>query len=243
MEILGIDIGGSGLKGAPVDLDRGTLIAERVRLETPQPARPDSVAEAIAEVAGAFNWKGPIGVGFPGIMRRNIAHSAANLHPSWIGQDLGGIFGKVTGCPVAVINDADAAGLGEITFGAGRNRRDAIVLLTLGTGIGSALFIDGKLYPNSEFGHLCFKDSIAEKYAAASRRKEEGLSWTEWGARLNEFLIHLQRVISPDLIVLGGGVSSKYENFSDQIDCGTEVVPARMKNDAGIIGAALAALR
>jgi polyphosphate glucokinase len=241
MEVLGIDIGGSGVKGAPVDLDQGCLLAERFRVETPQPPKPKAVAKVLAEVAGAFKWSGPIGVGFPGIMSRNTAYTAANLHPAWIGRDLSQLFGSTSNCPVGVVNDADAAGLAEVAYGAGKGRDGTILLLTLGTGIGSALFIDGRLYPNSEFGHLIFKGDIAEKYATANIRKAEGLSWTAWGARLNEFLVHIHRVIFPELIILGGGASAKFDRFSDQIDCGTEVVPARLMNNAGIIGAALAA--
>jgi polyphosphate glucokinase len=240
MEILGIDIGGSGLKGAPVDLDRGELLTERVRIETPQPAKPKAVAGVFAQVAAAFDWKGPIGVGFPGIMRGNVTHTAANLHPSWIGLDLGELFGNASGCPVGVVNDADAAGLAEIAYGAGRDRAGPVLLLTLGTGIGSALFIDGHLYPNSEFGHLRFKKTIAEKYASSAARDDLGLSWSEWGGRLNEFLVHLKRIVSPDLIIIGGGASSKFDRFGSEIDCGVEVVPAQLMNNAGIIGAALA---
>ncbi|RKX31128.1 MAG: ROK family protein [Verrucomicrobia bacterium] len=240
MEILGIDIGGSGVKGAPVDLDRGELLAERVRLETPQPAKPKAVADLVAQVVKGFDWKSPIGVGFPGIMRRNIAYTAANLHSSWIDRDLGKLFGDVSSCPVGVINDADAAGLAEMTYGAGRGQSGAVLLLTLGTGIGSALFIDGHLYPNTEFGHLQFKKTIAEKCASSAARKERGLSWTEWGDDLNELLIHLKRIISPDLVIIGGGASSKFERFGSRIDCDLRVVPAQLMNNAGIIGAALA---
>ncbi len=240
MEILGIDIGGSGLKGAPVDLDRGELLTERIRFETPFPAKPKAVANVFGQVVRAFDWKGPIGVGYPGIMRQNVAHTAANLHPSWIGRDLRELFGEVSGCPVGVVNDADAAGLAEITYGAGRGQSGAVLLLTLGTGIGSALFIDGLLYPNSEFGHLEFKKTIAEKYASSATRKQRGLSWTEWGDRLNELLVHLKRILSPDLVIIGGGASSKFERFSSQIDCDLQVVPAKLMNNAGIIGAALA---
>lgn len=243
MEVLGVDIGGSGVKGAPVDLDRGVQLTDRFRIETPQPPKPKAVAAVLAEVAAAFEWDGPIGVGFPGIMSRNIAHTAANLHPAWVGRDLSELFGAASGCPVGVINDADAAGLAEITYGAGKDRDGTVLLLTLGTGIGSALFINGQLYPNSEFGHLLFKGDIAEKYATANIRKAEGLSWTEWGARLNEFLLHVHRILFPELIILGGGASAKFDRFSDQIDCGTEVVPAQLMNNAGIIGAALAAPR
>lgn len=242
MEILGIDIGGSGLKGAPVDLDRGELLTERVRFDTPFPAKPKVTAEVFSQVVKAFDWKGPIGVGYPGIMRQNVVHTAANLHPSWIGRDLGKFFGDVSGCSVEVVNDADAAGLAEITYGAGRGQSGAVLLLTLGTGIGSALFIDGLLYPNSEFGHLEFKKTIAEKYASSAVRKQRDLSWTEWGDRLNELLVHLKRILSPDLVIIGGGASSKFERFSSQIDCDLQVVPAQLMNNAGIIGAALAGL-
>jgi polyphosphate glucokinase len=240
MEILGIDIGGSGLKGAPVDLDRGELLCDRVRLETPRPAKPKAVAEVFVQVAKAFDWEGPIGVGFPGIIRQNFAQSAANLHSSWIGRDLEDLFGSATGCSVGVVNDADAAGLAEIQYGAGRDRSGAVLLLTLGTGIGSALFIDGRLYPNSEFGHLNFKKTIAEKYTSAAARKACKLSWAEWGERLNEYLVHIKRIISPDLVIIGGGASAKFEKFGSRINCGVEVLPAQLMNHAGIIGAALA---
>jgi polyphosphate glucokinase len=243
MKALGIDIGGSGIKGAVVDVATGRLLTPRLRADTPEPARPASVARAVAHLAKRFAWKGPIGIGFPGIVRRHVAVIAANLHPTWSGVDLARLFGRATKCPVHVLNDADAAGLGEVAFGAGRRHDGTIIVLTFGTGIGSALIRDGVLIPNLEFGHLKFKHTIAEKYASAAVRKNEDLSWREWGQRVNELLHHVQLMISPELFILGGGVSAKFERFAPCLDVSVKVVPARLLNDAGIVGSALSAAR
>lgn len=241
--VLGIDIGGSGIKGAVVDVSRGRLITTRVRFATPSPARPAAVARAVKKVVDHFSWKGPVGVGFPGIIRQQIAHSAPNLHPSWIGRNLARHFRAASKCPVFAMNDADVAAIGELAFGAGRTARGTVLVLTFGTGIGSALFRDGELFPNLEFGHLHFKGDIAEHYCAASVREEHNLSWKAWGKRVNAYLRHVAFLISPDLIIIGGGVSKKFEKYSRYLDLDARVVPARLKNEAGIIGAATAAAR
>jgi polyphosphate glucokinase len=241
VNVLGIDIGGSGIKGAVVNVSRGRMVTERFRVATPSPAQPASVGRALKKVVTHFGWKGPIGVGFPGIVRRNVALSAANLGEVWIGRDLAVDFSKATGSPVYVLNDADAAGYAELKFGAGRGSKGTVLLLTLGTGIGSALFFDGVLVPNLEFGHLHFGKSIAERFASASVREREKLSWKRWGKRLNELLGHYAFVTSADLIILGGGVSKKFDKFGPCIDLPVRVIPARLKNEAGIIGAAVAA--
>lgn len=241
MKVLGIDIGGTGIKGAVVDVSKGRLLTERFRVATPSPAQPAAVGRALGKVVNHFTWKGPIGIGFPGIVRRNIALSAANLGNSWIGRDLAALFSKATGSPVHVLNDADAAGFAELKFGAGRGTKGTVLLLTLGTGIGSALFHDGLLVPNLEFGHLHFKKSTAERYASASVREREKLSWKRWGRRLNELLGHYAFITSADLIIIGGGVSKRFDKYGPCIDLPVRVVPARLKNEAGIIGAALAA--
>lgn len=239
METLGIDIGGSGIKGAPVDVERGALTRDRYKILTPQPATPDAVAAVVAEVAGHFEWQGPIGCTFPGVVRRGVVYSAANVDKSWVGVDGDALFEKATGSPVTLLNDADAAGLAEMRFGAGKGRDGVVLLLTFGTGIGSALFVDGKLVPNTELGHLEFRGDEAEHYAAARVRKEEKLSWHEWGRRVDRLLEHLDVVFSPDLFIVGGGVSRKFERFSEAIELDATVVSAELQNEAGIIGAAL----
>lgn len=241
VNVLGIDIGGTGIKGAVVNVSNGRMVTERFRIATPSPAQPAAVGRALKKVANHFTWKGPIGVGFPGIVRRNIALSAANLGKAWVGRDLAAHFSKATGSPVYVLNDADAAGIAELKFGAGRGSKGTVLLLTLGTGIGSALFFDGVLVPNLEFGHLRFGKSIAERFASSSAREREKLSWKRWGKRLNKLLGHYVFITSADLIILGGGVSKKFDKFGPCIDLPVGVIPARLKNEAGIIGAALAA--
>lgn len=241
MEILGIDIGGSGIKGAPVDSEHGKLLQERHRVNTPQPATPEAVAGAVREVVDFFKWKGPVGIGFPAIIRHHVVFTAANIHESWIGQDGGKLFSESTGCPVKLLNDADAAGLAEVRFGAGRAQAGSLLILTLGTGIGSALFFNGLLFPNSEFGHIEMKGMVAEKYASAAVRKQEDLTWSEWGGRLNKYLLKMERLIAPDLIIIGGGVSKKFEKFAPFLDTTATILPAQLFNEAGVVGAALAA--
>jgi polyphosphate glucokinase len=241
VEILGIDIGGSGIKGAPVDLGSGEMLAPRVRIPTPVPAKPQPMADAIGEIARSFNWQGPIGCGFPSAMRSGVALTAANIHKKWIGLNAAQMFAEATGCPVCVINDADAAGLAEMTFGAGRHRMGVVMVITIGTGLGSALFTDGHLLPNAELGHLQLNGMDAETHASDAARKREKLSWKRWGARFNEYLHYLEALFWPGLFILGGGISKQFSEFSSYLDVEAEIVPARLLNEAGIIGAALAA--
>ncbi len=241
MEILGIDIGGSGIKGAPVDTETGQLTAERFRLPTPQPATPKAVSTVVAAVARHFDWRAPIGITFPAVVQNGVTLSAANVSKKWIGAPARQLLADATGCPVVVLNDADAAGIAEITFGAGKDRRGTVMLLTLGTGIGSVIFVDGVLVPNTELGHLEMRGMDAEDFASDRIRKVEGLSWKKWGKRVDKYLAMLERLFSPDLFIIGGGVSKKFENFSAQLKRRVPVVPAELRNEAGIVGAALAA--
>jgi polyphosphate glucokinase len=241
VEILGIDIGGTGIKGAPVNISKGVLSDDRYRVETPQPATPYEVAQAVKKLAEHFNWTGKIGCGFPAIVRRGVALSAANIDKTWVGIDVQALFRDVTGCPIVVLNDADAAGIAEMCFGAAKGRSGVVLVMTIGTGIGSALFVDGKLIPNTELGHLQFKGTIAERYCSNATRKREDLSWKEWGTRFDEYVAHLKRLFSPECIILGGGQSRKLEKFAEFIKTEVEILPAQLLNDAGIIGAAIAA--
>jgi polyphosphate glucokinase len=243
MKVLGIDIGGSGIKGAPVDTDKGTLLAPRFRLLTPTPAKPQAVAETVAKISKKFNWKGSLGIGFPGVIRRGVTLTAANIHDDWVGLNAAKFIKKVTGRKTCIINDADAAGLAEITFGAGKDRQGVILLVTIGTGLGTAIFSDGHLVPNSEFGHLEIDGVEAEWLASDAARKRENLSWKKWGHRFNHYLQTMEKLFWPDLIILGGGISKKHEQFLQYITVQAEVVPAQMMNEAGIIGAAVGACK
>ncbi len=243
MNVLGIDVGGSGIKGAVVNLEKGELLTERHRITTPQPATPKAVGAVFKQMIHHFDWKrAPIGVGFPAAILDGVAQTASNIHKDWIGTSVEDLILKVSGCPVKVVNDADAAGLAEATFGAGKGQSGLVILLTLGTGIGSALIMDGKLVPNSELGHLKFKGNIAERYASDATRRKEDLDWKEWGTRLNEYLNHVNRLFYPNMIILGGGSSKKFSKFADRFDVPTKVVPAQLLNQAGIVGAALAGM-
>jgi polyphosphate glucokinase len=240
--VLGIDIGGTGIKAAPVDLEAGKLVTERVKVDTPHPARPDTVAAAVAEMAGKFDWTGPVGITFPGVVDEGVIRTAANVDGSWIGTDAGGLFSAATGLHVGVVNDADAAGLAEMKFGAGTGQRGTVLMLTLGTGIGSALFIDGTLVPNTEFGHIEIHGKDAEKRASEIVREEEDLSWGKWAGRVDEYLEEMENLLSPKLIIIGGGVSRRSDKFLPLLKhLRATVVPAAMHNDAGIVGAAMAA--
>jgi polyphosphate glucokinase len=239
-KVLGIDFGGSGIKGAPVDTKTGKLLEERHRIPTPDPSSPENVAKTVKELVKHFKWKGSIGVGFPAIVQQGVVRSAANIDKSWINTDARKLFSDATKLPVWVTNDADAAGLAEVKLGAGAGFKGAIVVLTIGTGIGSSLFIKGKLYPNTEFGHLEFKGMDAEMYASDATRKRENLDWETWGKRLNEYLNFVEFLTSPELIILGGGASKKLDLFKDQLSLKAKVVPAEFLNEAGIIGAAMA---
>lgn len=241
MEILGIDVGGSGIKGTLVDIEKGEFSVKRHRIDTPQPSTPDAVALTVAEIVKHFDYSGPIGCTFPAVILHGVAMSAANVDKSWIGTDAQSLFAKATGCPVVVLNDADAAGIAEMKHGVGRGRDGVIIVLTLGTGIGSAIFTDGVLVPNTEFGHVQMRGMDAEHYAASSIRDKEDLSWKKWGKRLNEYLNYMEVLFTPDLFVLGGGVSKRSHKYIEHIDVRAEVLPAKLLNDAGIIGAAMAA--
>jgi polyphosphate glucokinase len=240
--MLGIDIGGTGIKAAPVDLEAGTLVAERVRVDTPDPSLPEAVASAVAELVVDFGWTGPAGITFPGVVDEGIIRTAANVDKAWVGTDARELFGKATGLAVRVINDADAAGLAEMRFGAGAGERGTALMLTLGTGIGSALFINGTLVPNTELGHIEIRGKEAEKRASEMVREQEDLSWGKWAERVDEYLHYLEKLLSPKLIIIGGGVSRRSDKFLPLLTgLRARVVPAALHNDAGIVGAATVA--
>jgi len=249
--VLGIDIGGTGIKGAPVDVTTGQLAADRHRIPTPQPATPKAVAEVVGQIAEFFGFPAAggdanqvAGATFPAVMKHGVARTAANVDDSWIGTDAGKLFTAAIGAPVSVINDADAAGVAEMEFGAGKSVTGVVIMVTLGTGIGSALFRDGELVPNTELGHLPMgKGKDAEKLAAESVREAENLSWKEWAKRLDEYFDVLERLFSPDLIIVGGGVSKKSEKFLPHISSQVQIVPAQLLNQAGIVGAAVGATK
>ncbi|TLM61372.1 MAG: ROK family protein [Deltaproteobacteria bacterium] len=240
--MLGIDVGGSALKGAPVDTRTGTLTAARLLVPTPRPATPAAIAATVAGMARHFAWQGPLGCGIPAVVRDGRAGTAANIDHSWIGTDVGALFGAATGCPVTVLNDADAAGLAEMRFGAGKGQRGTVILVTIGTGLGTALFHDGVLVPNTELGHLRLPgDLVAEHFASAAAKRREQLDWPAWAGRLNLYLGQLDAFFSPDLIILGGAISGDFAAFSPGLSLRAAVCPALLGNDAGIVGAALAA--
>ena len=241
MAILGIDIGGSGVKGAPVDTVRGELLAERVRVPTPQPSDVSAVADAVAEVAATFDGYDRVGITFPGVVVDGVTRTAANVDKSWLDAPAAQMFTERLGKPVTVINDADAAGVAEIGFGAGKDQRGLIMMLTFGTGIGSALFLDGRLVPNTEFGHLELKGRDAESHASDRAREQDDLSWEKWASRVQDYLQHVEMLLGPNLFIIGGGVSKKAEKFLPLITTRTPVVPAVLLNNAGIIGAAIVA--
>jgi len=241
--VLGIDIGGSGIKGAPVDTTTGTLLAERHRIPTPQPATPDEVAAVVGQIATHFDWSGPAGATFPAVMKHGVAHTASHVDRAWIGTDAEKLFGDTIGDSVTVINDADAAGLAEVAYGAARDEHGVVILVTLGTGIGSALFVGGTLVPNTELGHLKLGKKTAEEHASDAVREQENLSWKEWAQRLEEYFSVLEALFSPDLLVVGGGVSKKADKFLPLIPTTAPLVPAALLNNAGIAGAALACAR
>ncbi|GAB4495303.1 MAG: ROK family protein [Anaerolineales bacterium] len=239
MQVLGIDIGGSGIKAAPVDVLTGALLSERLRLETPDPSYPEAVAHTVGQVAAHFNWKGVIGCGFPAVVQHGVTKSAANVHPDWVNADAANLFRTATNCEVFVINDADAAGLAEMRFGAGRGRKGVVMIITIGTGLGSALFVDGHLVPNTELGHIEIRGKDAERRASDAARKRKGWTRAEWATRFDEYLNRLEALFSPDLFILGGGASKKFDEFSGLLTVRAEVVAAQFRNDAGIVGAAL----
>lgn len=247
---IGIDIGGSGIKGAPVDLVTGELIAERHREPTPQPSTPDAVAAVVAQITagivealpeGDDADSVPLGVTFPAVIQHGVARTAANVDRAWVGTDVTALVGAATGHRVHVVNDADAAGVAEARFGAARDVAGVVLVVTLGTGIGSALLVDGVLVPNSELGHLVVDGHDAETRASDAAREREDLSWKQWAKRLDAYFSAVEALLWPDLIIVGGGVSKKAEKFLPLLDVRTPVVPAALQNQAGIVGAAVLA--
>lgn len=240
MQILGIDIGGTGIKTALVETTTGELIGERTRVATPRPATPEAVGATLKEVVKQHQWSGPIGIGFPAAIQHGVARTAANVDKSFIGLPIAEYFSKQTGCPVYMANDADVAGLAEMRFGAGKDNRGVVLIITIGTGLGTALFSDGHLMPNTELGHVFLSNGIeAERYASEAVRVVKDLKWKEWGDRFNLYLTTMESLLWPDLIVLGGGVSDKLHKFSPMITTKVPVVAASFLNQAGIVGAAL----
>ena len=245
MRVLGIDIGGSGIKGAPVELPSGEMVGEHLHLPTPQPATPGAVTAAIKKMIQHFEFSGPVGAGFPGVIRQGVVETAANLSPSWVGKNAERLFKKATRLSFSVINDADAAGLAEMHHGAGRKQKGTVAMITLGTGIGSAIFIGGVLVPNTEFGHLTLRGKDAETIASARAREVNGWGWKKWSKRVREYLHLIDGLINPDLIIVGGGVSKRAEKWLPRASLGVraKVVPAKLHNEAGIVGAAMAGMR
>ncbi|APT93685.1 polyphosphate glucokinase [Corynebacterium phocae] len=238
---LGIDVGGSGIKGAVVDLETGEFATERVRIETPKPATPDAVAATIRKVADELGWEGPIGITLPGVVQNNRLRSAGNIDQAWLGLDLDELFARhLDGRQVAILNDADAAGLAEVAYGEDLAKKGAVLFLTLGTGIGSAFLLDGKLFPNTELGHMLVGDMKAEHQASSAVREREGLSFKKWAKRLNVVLNEYSNLFNPDVFIVGGGVSRKFDKWGPLLETTTPVLPAKLKNRAGIVGAAMA---
>ena len=239
MHVLGIDVGGSGIKGAPVDTETGSLLAERIRIKTPKKAEPEPVSEVVAEISRSFNWEGPIGIGFPAPIKAGVAMMAANISEKWVGTNADELFSKVTGCSCRTVNDADAAGLAEMSFGAGKGQPGTVIMVTLGTGIGTAIFHRGHLLPNTEFGHLDMKGKWAEHRASDAAREREDLSWKKYAKRLNKYLAEMESLFWPDLFIIGGGISKYSEKYLPLLEIETPVVTAQFLNEAGIVGAAL----
>lgn len=242
MNVLGIDIGGTGVKGALVDMATGQLVSERERIETPKPATPEAVIGVIQQLIERFNYEGPLGVGYPGVILEGKTMTAANLDKGWVAFAAAAAIQHTTGFPTTLVNDADAAGLAEMRFGAGRDVRGVVMVFTLGTGIGSAMFVDGKLIPNTELGHVFLQNHTvdAERYTSERARIEESLKWKDWSVRLDEYLHHMENLFWPSLIILGGGASKDHHKFIPNLTLRTPVVPAELRNEAGIIGAAMA---
>jgi polyphosphate glucokinase len=242
MQAFGIDIGGTGIKGAPVDLASGKLLSDRKKIATPRPSTPDAVTEVVKEVTQSFGWTGITGATFPGVVLNGTIRSAANVDKTWIGTDAAALFTKAIGTDVAVLNDADAAGIAEMTFGAGVGVKGSVLMLTFGTGVGSALFTDGVLVRNTEFGHIEIRGKDAEKRAAESAKLEHDWGWKDWTERVSEYLQHIEALISPNLIIVGGGISKESDKWVPMLTgIQAKIVPAALQNDAGIVGAAMAA--
>jgi polyphosphate glucokinase len=241
MHAFGIDIGGTGIKAAPVDVATGKLLAARQKIATPRPAVPDAVADVLKQLTTSFKWSGPVGITFPGVVIDGVIRTAANLDPAWIGLDAGELFGKATESPVRVLNDADAAGVAEMTFGAGVGETGTVLMLTFGTGIGSALFTRGVLVPNTELGHIEVHGHDAETRASEHAKELHDLSWGKWAGRVDEYLQHVEAMLSPSLFIVGGGISKESEKWVPRLTgIRARIVPAALLNDAGIVGAAMA---
>lgn len=241
MQAFGIDIGGSGIKGAPVDVASGRLLAERKKILTPHPSTPEAVADVVREVARSFGWKGATGITFPGVVSGGTIRTAANVDKSWIGTDAARLFGTAIGGDVTVLNDADAAGIAEMMFGAGKGERGTVLMLTFGTGIGSALFTRGVLVPNTEFGHIEIRGRDAESRASEHAKDLHELSWSKWAEHVDEYLQHIEALLSPDLIIVGGGISRQSEKWVPRLTgIRARIIPAALLNNAGIVGAAMA---
>jgi polyphosphate glucokinase len=241
MEILGIDIGGSGIKGAPVNVNTGKLTAEFYQIPTPQPSVPAAVTKVVGKMRRHFDWQDPIGCTFPAVIRQGVIYTAENVDKSWISINGEQLFANETGCPVLLLNDADAAGIAEMLFGAGKGHQGTVIMHTFGTGIGSAIFVNGQLLPNTEFGHMEIRGKEAEQRAAASVRTQQDLTWSKWAKRVNEFLGRMEALFWPDLFIIGGGVSKEHEKFLPLLQTHAKIVPAHLLNQAGIIGAAIMA--
>jgi polyphosphate glucokinase len=239
MKALGIDIGGSGIKGAPVNIKTGELLSERLRIKTPKGAKPKPVAEVVAEIAQSFKWKGPIGVGFPAPIKHGIVMMAANVSKKWVGINADELLSSATGNPCKVGNDADVAGMAEMAFGAGKGQEGTVIMITLGTGIGSAIYYNGHLIPNTEFGHLQMDGMDAEHRASDAARQLEDMSWKKYAKRLNAYLNEMEKLFWPDLFIIGGGISKQHEKFLPLLKLQARIVPAQFQNEAGIVGAAL----
>lgn len=237
----GIDIGGSGIKGARVNMDDGEFVGERIKIRTPQPATPEAVAQTVAEILRTAEWTGPVGITLPSVIRGQVAHSAANIDKSWIGTDVRELFDRhLDGREVSVLNDADAAGIAEVAFGDPRARQGSVLFLTFGTGIGSALLTDGKLFPNTELGHIIIGRQEAEERASSAAKDRDGLSYRKWAKRVSRVLNEYERLLNPGVFIMGGGISRDHEKWVPLLDVDTPVFPARLRNRAGIVGAAMA---
>lgn len=241
MITLGIDIGGSGIKGGPVEVETGELVGERLRIETPFPSTPENCAKVVQEIVQFFNYHGPIGVTFPAVVKHGVTLTAANVDKSWIHFDAEQLLREVTGMPIILLNDGDAAGIAEMEWGAGKGVTGTVAMFTFGTGIGSAFFSDGLLLRNTEFGHLLLRGKDAEARASAKVKEDKDLKWKEWALRVNEFFFEIDKLFSPDLIIVGGGVSKKFDKYAKYLKSDATIVPAKFLNDSGIIGAAMAA--
>lgn len=237
----GIDVGGSGVKGAPVDLENGSLMGRRIRIPTPQPSTPNGVADAIGDVIAGHSWDSPLGITIPGVVVDGVVLTVGNIDQRWVDLDAREFMSERLQLPVTVINDADAAGLAEARYGEHGVSNGVVLLLTFGTGIGSALINNGVLVPNTEFGHVLLHGMLAEEYAAARLVKRDNMDIDWWAGRVNEYLQHIETVLTPRKIIIGGGISKRFEEFSDLLDTRADVEPARLRNNAGIVGAAMIA--